>query len=147
MFTRRAVQLWPEVLAEHGRVFPEVASLLETLRGRGAKLAIMTGGQSIAPIRDAGLLDHFEVVVTGQDITRRKPDPEGLLKCTAALGIETRDAVYVGDTPIDVRAGRAAGMYTVGLLAGAGDSAMLSASGPDRIAASHGRLGDLFEIR
>lgn len=147
--SRRAMDLWPSVVAEHARVFPDVAALVAALRARGARLGIVTGGHgpSLAPLRDEGLLDHFEVVITAAHVARRKPDPDGLLKCLAALGVAPGDAVYVGDTPPDVEAARAAGMAAIALLAGAGDSARLSACGPDRIVASHARLLDILEIR
>ncbi len=147
--SRTAAELWPAVLAEHGRVFRGVASLVAALRGHGARLGIVTGGHgpSLEPLRGDGLLDHFDVVVTARDVTRRKPAPEGLLKCADALGVAPADAVYVGDTPLDVEAARAAGMSAIALLAGAGDSALLSASGPDRVVATHEALLDVLHIR
>ena len=53
-------------------------------------------------------------------------------------------AAYVGDTPIDIQASRAAGMASVAVLSGAGDSALLSAEGPDRIIHSHARLSEIL---
>jgi len=82
--------------------------------------------------------------VTGKDVTRRKPAPEGLLKCATALRIAPHEAVYVGDTPLDVQASRAAGMASVGVLSGAGDSALLSATGPDWIVHSHTGLPEII---
>ncbi len=145
---RTARDLWPGVLAEHGRVFPAVPALLDTLRDRGARLGIVTGGHgsSLVPISELGLLDRFEAIVTGRDVKRPKPDPEGLLKAAAALDVDPAEMAYVGDTPMDVGAARAAGMFAVGLLSGAGDSALLSAAGADRIVASHDRLPELFEV-
>jgi beta-phosphoglucomutase-like phosphatase (HAD superfamily) len=96
-----------------------------------------SSGGSLEPLRDAGLMDLFQAVVTSGDVRRRKPDPEGLVRCAAALEVAPVDAVYVGDTPLDVLAARSAGMFAIGLLGGAGDSAMLSASRPDRLAGCH----------
>ncbi len=145
---REAARLWPAVLREHGRVFPDTASVLWTLGARGATLGIVTGSgrASLEPLRAAGLLHFFQASVTAEDVERRKPDPEGLVRCAAALGVDRHDAVYVGDTPLDIRAGRAAGMFTIGLLAGAGDSAGLSACGPDRLAASLRRVLDVLSV-
>lgn len=143
---QEAMRRWPEVLRQHGRIMPGLRQTLETLQSRGLRLAIMTGSQSgsFEPLREEGLLDLFEIVVTGADVTRPKPDPEGLLKCAAALGVEPGQAVYVGDTPTDVRASRAAGMAAVSVLSGAGDSALLSAAGPDWLIYSHTRLPEII---
>jgi phosphoglycolate phosphatase len=142
-----AVRHWPQVLRDHGRVFPGLRQTLEILQSRGMRLGIVTGSREgvFQPLREHGLMDFFAAVVTGKDVQRRKPDPEGLLKCVAALRGEPSEAVYVGDTPLDVQASRAAGMASVAVLSGAGDSATLSAAGPDWIIPSHARLPELVE--
>ncbi len=135
-------RLWPEVVQEHAQVFPDVGPLLQALHRRGVKLGIVTGsrGVSLGPLQAAGLMDLFEKVVTGDHVERRKPDPEGLLRCASALQVAPAEAAYVGDTPLDVRAARAAGMWAVGVLGGAGDSALLSACGADRLVGRHRHL-------
>lgn len=145
---REAMRRWPEVLRQYGRVMPGLRQTLETLQKRGLRLGIVTGSQSgsFRPLQEEGLLDFFEVVITGAEVTRPKPDPEGLLKCAAVLGVEPDQAVYVGDTPTDVRASRAAGMAVVSVLSGAGDSALLSAAGPDWLIHSHTRLPEIVKL-
>jgi len=93
-------------------------------------------------LRDGALLD---AVVTGDDVTRRKPDPEGLHQCLDRLGLAPRDAVYVGDTSIDMQACRSAGMTPVAVLSGAGNAASLCAAGAHRTVRDHRGLSDLFE--
>ena len=143
-----AARLWPEVLREHGRVFDDIEPVLHTLRARGVKLGIMSASRrgSVDPLRQHGLLDLFDAIVTGEDVGQRKPDPEGLLMCAAGLDVPPGDAAYVGDTPLDIRAARAAGMFSIGVLSGAGDSAILSAAGADRLIPSVARLSDSFSI-
>jgi phosphoglycolate phosphatase len=139
---RDTARLWPEVLRAHGRVCPHARASVEALRRRGVTLGIFTGSRrgSLGVLAEAGLLDAFDAVVTGEDIARRKPDPEGLLTCAAELGVQVGEAAYVGDTPLDVQAGRAAGMSTVAVLGGAGESAALSAAGPDHLVGSLARV-------
>lgn len=79
----------------------------------------------------------------GADVSRRKPDPEGILKCLAELGVAPDAAIYVGDTPVDIQASRAAGVRAVCVLTGAGDSALLSSHWPDRLVSSHARLAEI----
>jgi phosphoglycolate phosphatase-like HAD superfamily hydrolase len=56
------------------------------------------------------------VVVTDNDVTAPKPDPQGLLVAARELGIAPRELVYVGDSFGDLAAGRAAGMRTAAVL-------------------------------
>ena len=91
-------------------------------------------------------MGYFAAAFTSGDVEPRMPDPEVLLECAAALGVEPKEAVYVGDTPVDVAAAKAVGMAAVAVLTGAGDSALLSRSGPDRIIASVALLPDLLEV-
>lgn len=145
---RESARLWPEVLREHGRLYPGVAAVIDTLRRRGAKLGIVTASRrgSLDALQRAGLLERFDAVVTGEEVTRRKPDPEGLMMCASMLQVAPHHAAYVGDTPLDVEAARAAGMRALGVLGGAGDSAQLSAAGADRLVAAPGRVSEAVII-
>jgi len=143
-----SMRQWPEVLRKHGRIFPRLIETLNGLAAKGARLGIMTDShiREFHPLHAAGLFDNFAAVIAGGDGALRKPHPEGLLKCAAALGVTPHEAVYVGDTPLDVQASRAAGMASVSVLSGAGDSAQLSAEGPDWIIESHSRVPGIVTI-
>jgi phosphoglycolate phosphatase len=137
---------WPSVLASTVRVFPGLEDTLRGLRSAGVRLAICTGsrGESFLPLERAGLMEFFEPIVTGRDVKRPKPDPEGLLICLEKLGCERGEAVYVGDSRHDVEAARAAGMAAIGVLTGAADSAALSAAGADRLVAGQHLLTEVL---
>jgi HAD superfamily hydrolase (TIGR01662 family) len=130
------------------RVVAGLRETLETLRGQAARLGIATGSDEVScePLHREGLMGYFAAAFTSRDVEPRKPDPEVLLECAAALGVEPKEAVYVGDTPLDIGAAKTAGMAAVAVLTGAGDSALLSRSGPDRIIASVALLPDLLEV-
>lgn len=144
----RAISLWPEVLRKHGRTVPGLRGTLQTLRARGAKLGIFTGSQvgAFQPLEVEDLMDFFDVILTGKEVEKRKPNPEGLLKCAQMLDVSASQCVYVGDTPIDIQASKAAGMASVAVLSGAGDSALLSACGPDWIIYSISQLPSVLEL-
>lgn len=137
---------WPVALAEVVAVLPGCAEMLNRLIQAGMRLAIYTGsgGESFPPLQDAGLLDLFEVVVTGNDVAARKPAPDGLHLCLERLGLAPEQAVYVGDASIDVAASRAAGMVAIAVLTGAGDSASLTAAGAHRITPSVAHLPEIL---
>lgn len=145
----QAAREWPRVLREHGRVFEGVADTLDALKRLGIALGIVSGARPevLELLRAQGILDRFDSIVLAADVSRRKPDPEGILKCLSRLGAAPEDAVYVGDTPIDIRASRAAGVHAIGVLSGACDSATLSADEPDRLVASHAGLLRVLEAQ
>jgi HAD superfamily hydrolase (TIGR01549 family) len=147
-FKSKAISLWPEVLRQHGRIFPGVREILKTLRARGAKLGILSGSRvgAFQPLEVEGLMEFFDVILTGKEVDKRKPSPEGLLKCAQMLDAPASQCVYVGDAAIDIEASKAAGMASVAVLSGAGDSALLSACGPDWIIYAISQLPGVLEI-
>jgi HAD superfamily hydrolase (TIGR01509 family) len=142
-----AAREWPRVLREHGRMLEGVAQTLAALKTRGMKLGIVSGARPevLELLRADGVLNLFDAVVLGTDVSRSKPDPEGIVKCLGLLDVYPDEAVYVGDAPVDIQASRAAGVRVVSVLTGAGDSAMLSAHYPDRLISSHTKLSAIVE--
>ena len=65
-----------------------------------------------------GLSGAVDVIVGGEDVTRHKPDPEGLEKALAGLGTDGAQALYVGDHPVDGHAAARAGVRFVRVLTG-----------------------------
>ena len=98
--------------------FDGVELTLETLRERGHRLGIVTAKRrSTVDLAFARLpLAHlFEVVVGGDETQRHKPDPEPLQLALARLEADPGEAAYVGDSPYDMQAARAAGLYAIGV--------------------------------
>ena len=76
----------------------------------------------------------FETVVVGDETERHKPDPQPLLLAAERMGADPRETAYVGDSPFDVRAAKAAGMYAMAVTWGRiHDRAKLEAEEPDAI--------------
>lgn len=128
------------------RPFPGVEDLLRRLRDAGAVLAVVTSKRRRSALRDLetfGLLPRFGAVVAGEDVTHVKPAPEPVLRALRELDAEAGDAWMVGDGVLDVQAGRAAGVRTIGALWGAREREALAASAPDYVAASPGEIVSL----
>jgi pyrophosphatase PpaX len=90
--------------------------VLDALAGEGRRLGLVTAKRrATVDLAFAALpLEHyFRVVVTSGDTRRHKPHPEPLLHAAERLAASPRDCVYVGDSPFDVRAAKAAGMGSV----------------------------------
>lgn len=60
------------------------------------------------------LSDYFDVTVSGDDMTRPKPDPEGVETAMKELGASCGETVFIGDSEADMRAGKGAGVFTIG---------------------------------
>ncbi len=92
---------------------PGAAELVEGLRRSGWKLALASSSPSHwveASLAGLGLDRAFEVVVSGDQVSRGKPDPEIFLSAAARLGVEPARTVAVEDSVHGVEAARQAGM-------------------------------------
>ena len=97
-------------------LFAGLPELLTDIRERGTRLVLFTGaGLETArwSLQRRGILHLFDLLVTGDDVARPKPDPEGLIKAIHALKLEPERTLVVGDAESDVRAGKQAGVKTV----------------------------------
>jgi HAD superfamily hydrolase (TIGR01509 family) len=113
---------------------PGSIDALRTLKESGRILAIATSsGRDVPFLERWGIRGWFAAIVGREDVERRKPAPDVLLQCLARIRHVAEDAIYVGDSPIDIVAGKAAGMRTVGVLSGASPQAVLAAERPDAI--------------
>ena len=80
-----------------------------------------------------GFSDCFDVIFTGNDVINSKPDPEALFQILKVLKLDKREVLFVGDSHLDIKAGKAAGILTAGALWGAVESKKLLNSKPDYI--------------
>jgi phosphoglycolate phosphatase len=91
------------------KLYPGVAEALDRLADAGHRLAICTNkpeGPARAALRHFGLAGHFPVVIGGDSLPQRKPDPAPLQAALAGLG--GRAALFVGDSEVDAETARAA---------------------------------------
>jgi len=98
--------------------FDGVADLLAGLRDEGRRLGIVTAKRRKTIELAFGVLDlerYFDAVVTADDTTRHKPDPEPVREGLRRLDASPDEAAFVGDSPFDMGAGRAAGVFAIGV--------------------------------
>ncbi len=88
----------------------------------------------------------FQVVVTGQTCKHTKPYPDPIWWAAEQLGVPPTACVMIGDTTVDIRAGRAAGAQTVGVLCGFGTEDELRAAGADLILPSTAELLSVLAV-
>lgn len=102
-------------------VTPQVRRSLAELRGRGYKLAIGSSSKNTRTILErTELLDAFDAISDGTNITHSKPDPEVFLKAAAFLGLPPEQCAVVEDAYAGIDAARAGGMLAVGIGEAAG---------------------------
>ncbi|HVK25509.1 MAG TPA: HAD family phosphatase [Actinokineospora sp.] len=117
-FTRK------RMLAESEPLRPGVAELLGIARDRGLRLAVVSSSDAVwvvGHLARLGVLDHFDVVVTGDDEPRHKPAPDLYLHALAATGLAAADVVAFEDSPSGVAAAIAAGLRCVAVPNGTAD--------------------------
>ncbi len=118
-------------------LIPNVSVALEALSLK-AKLALITmrhvPNQAIVKeLNFFGIGRYFCSVMTALDTSKPKPSPEALLKCVQTLNLQIGDCLIAGDSVNDIRAGKAAGAKTVGVLSGLYFSEELAKECPDMI--------------
>lgn len=119
--------------ADRSRLYPGVAECLDALAG--IPLAVATAKMTYMAkevVRRLGIAGRF-AVVQGSDGIPHKPHPAVLELAVRALGVEAKACWMVGDTPLDILAGRAAGMRTAAVTYGIGTEAALCAAAPDLV--------------
>jgi pyrophosphatase PpaX len=104
-------------LHETLEAFAGMVDVVPKLRAEGRRLGIVTAKRhrtvALALERLPWLDEQFDVVVAHEDSERHKPEPEPVLEALARLGAKPDEAAYVGDSPFDIRAAKAAGVFAV----------------------------------
>ncbi|CAN5741894.1 HAD family hydrolase [soil metagenome] len=129
------------------RPFPEAVETVTRLAEKGIGLAIVTSKHRHATLQGlelCSLTRHFQVIVTPEDVRMPKPDAEPVLLALSRLGVAPSEAIFVGDSPHDIAAGRAAHVRTAAALWGPFSRGVLEAENPDSFLESQGDVLDLI---
>ncbi len=101
-----------EHVADQSHPFPGVVEGLEAFRKMGLRIAVITNKaeQFTHPLlKAAGLFDYFELILSGDSLPRRKPDPLPLQHACKVFGVQPHELLLIGDSLNDTQAARAAG--------------------------------------
>lgn len=96
--------------------FDDAVTAARELRERGVPVAVASSSprdRLHRTLRRAGLLDAFDVTVSGDEVTNGKPAPDMFLLAAERLGVPPQRCIVVEDSPPGVQAGVAAGMHTI----------------------------------
>lgn len=98
-------------------LYHDARPLLGKIRKLGYKTGLVTGSSQMEVKKLLKPEDfiNFDVIVTGDDVKKGKPDPEGYLKAAAKLGAEPFNCIVVENAPLGIKAAKAAGMQVIAL--------------------------------
>ena len=123
---------------DQSTMYPGVAETLRSLNVLGVPCAVVTNKPESLTRRICEIFEidkYFKKIIGPESVGKAKPDPEGinlfLKECVQGTKTQTPYAVMVGDTDIDIFAGRSAGIHTCGVTYGLGDFENLKAAKPD----------------
>lgn len=126
--------------------YPGVKETLRVLRERGYRLAIVTSKSGSLARRGLAAFDLellFEIFISADDTIEHKPLPAPILAAVTKLKSMPDKAIYIGDSPHDIKAGKAAGVLTAAALWGPFPPKRLLAEEPDIVLS---KITDLLEI-
>ena len=123
-----------------------IMDMIKALKEKGLKLAVLSNKpharvmEVVYKFFEEGTFD----VVQGQvDGVNKKPDPQGAITISKILGVDTTECIYVGDTDVDMKTGKSANMYTVGVLWGFREEEELRTNGADKIVSKPSEIVEL----
>ena len=111
-----------------------VVQMLDSLKKKGIKIAVFSNKphlQAIDVVESTFGKGYFDHIQGQSGEFPKKPDPEGLLWILDKLGVSPEEGIYIGDSDVDMKTGKAAGMFTVGAEWGFRTKELLVETGAD----------------
>ena len=114
---------------------PGVDEMLKQLHGCYPMAVVSARDESgtMAFLEQFDLIQYFDVVVTGLSAKHTKPYPDPILLAARRMNVAPENCLMIGDTTVDIRAGKSAGAQAVGVLCGFGEEPELKKMGADMI--------------
>lgn len=127
-------------------IVPGVEEMFKEMQGR-FPMSVVSARDENSTMRfltQFDLCKYFDVIVTGLSAAHTKPYPDPIFLAAEKMGVRPEECLMIGDTTVDMRAGKAAGAQTVGVLCGFGEEPELRQLGADLILKSTGDITALF---
>lgn len=142
------LELYRENTSGRSHLYPGIREGLDYLRAEDYPLGCVTNkaAQFTEPLlRDLGVRDYFEIVISGDTLPRKKPDPLPLLHAAEYFNVSPDTALMVGDSVSDVKAARAAGFTIVCMSYGYNHGVDIRTAEPDAVIDSLTEIKGLLE--
>lgn len=139
--------LYTENTSKRSCLYPGVKQGLEYLKSEGYKIGCVTNkaAQFTEPLlKDLGVYDYFSIVISGDTLEKKKPDPMPLLHAAKYFNVAPEQALMIGDSISDVKAARAAGFRIACMTYGYNHGVDIREAKPDAVMDSMAELPDLL---
>ncbi|MBM7844715.1 HAD-IA family hydrolase [Herpetosiphon giganteus] len=136
ILTERYRTIYREIAIPSSRLFAGVAETISELKSAGYRLTIASSKitpVSAAVLQQVGLFEYFDLLMGNDSVTQPKPHAEMLEKTLASFGLNSAQALMIGDTTHDITLGHNAQVASVAVTTGTHDVATLSAAQPAAI--------------
>jgi len=130
-------------------LIPGVDEMLRQLQGQ-YPMAVVSARDEKGTMRfleQFNLVHYFDAIVTGLSAPHTKPYPDPILLAAEKMGVNPQECLMIGDTTVDIRAGKSAGAQTVGVLCGFGEEKELNGMGANQILKNTPELVNLLGIK
>jgi N-acetyl-D-muramate 6-phosphate phosphatase len=127
-------------------LIPGVDEMLAALKGR-YPMAVVSARHEKSTMRflqQFDLVRYFDAIITGLSAPHTKPFPDPIFMAAKKMGVKPHECLMIGDTTVDIRAGRSAGAQTVGVLCGFGEEKELLDMGADLILSNTHQIVDIL---
>ncbi|HBS26184.1 MAG TPA: phosphoglycolate phosphatase [Gammaproteobacteria bacterium] len=142
------IALYAENTSKRSCLYPGVEAGLAYLKSAGIRLGCVTNkaGQFTIPLlKDLNIHDEFEIVIAGDTLPKKKPDPLPLLHGAEQMGVDPKNCMMLGDSQSDVKAARAAGFDIICMSYGYNHGEDIRDYDPDAVIDSMTELQALLE--
>ncbi|MCC7460673.1 MAG: HAD-IA family hydrolase [Proteobacteria bacterium] len=113
------IRLYSEKMFDNTVLYPDVLKLLDLLKDKKVALLSNKREQPCKVILNHFKIDHhFKIILGGDSLPQRKPRPEPILHICKELDVKPENTLMIGDSPVDLEAGKLAGAKTIGILGG-----------------------------
>jgi len=140
--------LYAENTSKRSCLYPGVQEALDFLKTTGVHIGCVTNkaSQFTLPIlQDLGIRDYFEIVICGDELPKKKPDPMPLLHAAEKMGVKPEQSLMLGDSMSDVKAARAAGFNIICMSYGYNHGEDIRDYNPDAVVDSMAEVKQLID--
>ncbi len=139
--------LYSENTCKRSCLYPGVQEGLNWMKQAGFKLGCVTNKAACFTeplLKELGLFDNFSIVISGDTLEKKKPDPQPLLHAAEFFGVSAENALMLGDSVSDVKAARAAGFRIICMSYGYNHGVDIREANPDAVIDSMAELPSLL---
>jgi len=142
------MDLYADNASKRSQLYPSVIEGLQWLKDQGIRIGCVTNKDeqfTLTILKDLGLFDFFEIVISGDTLPFKKPHPAPLLHGAEFFNVKPENAMMIGDSISDVKASRAADFSIICMSYGYNHGVDIRTASPDVVIDSFAELKNVIE--